>query len=387
MINVFHGFIDCKRCLFRFALAALLAAVVYFSMDFLALKQWDTGESVIVKVLDVGNEKLVLLEEREDYELFQATETELAIKILTGSQTGQNFSLVVTQLKEHGLNLKKGGRYILIADTFDDGATQYSITDVFRIPTVIGVLSFACACLVAFAGRAGAIALAGLGLSIACLLWVFVPLAAGGFPPVPLAFLAVTFISVVTVFCAVQRQKQRKTALFGTLGGATGAWLFGFIIVELWQLSGLAGEGAPLLATTIAGINIKGILLASIMIGAIGAVLDVSISITAAMSELADYDPEIDLFRLWTSGIRVGSEVLGSMINTLILAYIGTSLPMAMLISNAGADFWGLINDPYVGQELVQSLAGTSGLLFTIPMTAAFYVLQEKFSRKKFRRT
>ena len=382
MAHVFDHFINVRRYLFRFALAVTLAAAAYSAMDFFALKGWDADESLVVKVLEVGNERPALLENQEDNMFFQTTETELVIRILTGPQTGLNFPLTVTQMKEHGLDLKRGRKYILIADFFEDGAIQYSITDIFRIPAVIGVLSFACAFLIAFAGRAGFMALVGLGLSVACLLWVLVPLAAKGFPPVPLAFLAVIFISAVTVVCVVRRKKQRKAALFGALGGMAGAWLIGFVVVELWQLSGLAGEGAPLLATTVANIDIKGVLLASIMISAIGAVLDVGISITAAMSELIEYDPEIDLFRLWTAGIRVGSEVLGSMINTLILAYIGTSLPMVMLISNADTEFWGLMNDPYVGQELVQSLAGTSGLLLTIPMTAAFFVLQEKLSRR-----
>jgi hypothetical protein len=149
-------------------------------------------------------------------------------------------------------------------------------------------------------------------------------------------------------------------------------------MVELWQLSGLAEESASLLVTTIAGIDIKGVLLAAIIVSSIGAVLDVGISITAAMSELVEYDPQIPPLRLWAAGTRVGSEVLGSMINTLILAYLGTSLPLAILISNAGADFWGLMNDPYVAQEIVQSIAGTSGLLLTIPITATFFVLREK---------
>ena len=83
------------------------------------------------------------------------------------------------------------------------------------------------------------------------------------------------------------------------------------------------------------------------------------------MAELVDYDPEIPLGRLFLAGINVGSEVLGSMINTLILAYIGSSLPMAVLISSAGVNYIGLMNDPYVAQELAQSLAGTVGLLLT----------------------
>ena len=126
----------------------------------------------------------------------------------------------------------------------------------------------------------------------------------------------------------------------------------------------------------------RGILLSSILVGAIGAVLDVGVSITASMSEFVDYDPDIHLDRLLLAGLNVGKEVLGSMINTLILAYIGSSLPMAILISSGGVNITGILNDPYIGQEIIQSLAGTLGLLFTIPVTAFFFVIQEGFRRR-----
>ncbi|MDR1977726.1 MAG: YibE/F family protein [Synergistaceae bacterium] len=364
--------IDYKGYLFRFALAVLSMVAVYSAVDFWTLRIWDTSESLVVEVVDIGDAKIL---SPEDDEPFRTVETELAIQVLTGEQKEETFSIVVTQMEDNGTELKKGRRYILIVDVFDDGSMQYSIADVFRIPSVIGVVVFACGCLIAFTGRVGARALLGLGVSVACLLWGYIPLVVKGAPPVPLAFLAVFFISAATVFCVVHRKQARAVVLLGSLGGVSGAFLLGALMIEIWQVSGLAGESASLLVTTIAGINIKGILLSSVIISAIGAVLDVGISITAAMSELVEYDSEIERLRLWAAGIRVGSEVLGSMINTLILAYIGTSLPIAILIANAGVNFWGLMNDPYVSQEIVQSLAGTSGLLLTIPITATFFVL------------
>ena len=371
--------IDYKGYAFRFVLAILLAVGVYSAVDLWTLKTWNSSESLVIEIVDVGKETLLPSENaQEGEEPFQTVETQLVIQVLTGEQKEQNFSIIVTQMEGSGILLEKGRRYILLADAFEDGSVQYSIADVFRISSVVGIIVFACAALIAFAGNAGARALLGLSLSIVCLLWGYIPLVAGGFPPVPGAFLAVLFISVVTIVCVVQRKQARSVALLGTLGGVGGAFFLGYLMVEFWQLSGLAGESASLLVTTIAGIDVRGVLLASVIISAIGAVLDVGISITAAMSELIEYDPDIALLRLWSSGIRVGSEVLGSMINTLILAYLGTSLPVALLISNAGADFWGLLNDPYVGQEIVHSLAGTSGLLLTIPMTATFFILQEK---------
>jgi len=152
-------------------------------------------------------------------------------------------------------------------------------------------------------------------------------------------------------------------------------------MVYLWKLTGLAGEGSALLASTLPFLNMRGLLLASVLIGSIGAVLDVSISITASMSEFVDYDENIHLDRLLIAGLNVGTEVLGSMINTLILAYMGSALPMAVLISSAGAELSGILNDPYIAQEIVQSLAGTLGLLFTIPASAFSFVTVHSLRR------
>jgi uncharacterized membrane protein len=107
------------------------------------------------------------------------------------------------------------------------------------------------------------------------------------------------------------------------------------------------------------------------MVGSIGAVLDVAVSVTSSMGELYEYDPSIPRRRLWKAGISVGRDVLGSMINTLILAYLGSSLPFVVLIATEGADFIGLLNDPHIPQEVLRSVAGTVGLLLTIPVTAA----------------
>ena len=199
----------------------------------------------------------------------------------------------------------------------------------------------------------------------------------------PVALASVLVVSAVTIMCVVRRSRYRFAALLGSLGGTCCGFLLGALMVWCWQLTGLAGEGAALLASTLPGIDMRGILLSAVLVGAIGAVLDVGVSVTASMAEFVDYDPDIPLGRLMLAGLNVGSEVLGSMINTLVLAYLGSSLPMAILISGAGVDVMGLLNDPYIGQEIVQSLAGTVGLLLTIPATAAVFVTQEAWTRRR----
>lgn len=280
------------------------------------------------------------------------------------------------------MNVKAGGRYLLIWDVFNNGSIQFSIADSFRITSVIGIVMLICSLLLAFSGRGGFLALLGLGASICILLLTMIPLTTMGWNPVWLALASVFIISTVTILCVVRHARYRTVALLGSLGGVLCGFLCGSAMVYLWDLTGLAGEGAALLASTLPHLNMRGLLLASVLIGSIGAVLDVGVSITASMSEFVDYDENIELDRLLMAGLNVGGEVLGSMINTLILAYMGSSLPMAVLICSAGVDWVGILNDPYIAQEILQSLAGTLGLLFTIPATAFAFVTAESFRRR-----
>ncbi|MBQ9582326.1 MAG: YibE/F family protein, partial [Synergistaceae bacterium] len=307
----------------------------------------------------------------------------LRVEILTGEQRGAKFNINAVRLKDSGVDIIPDRRYLLVEDVFNDGSVQYSIADAYRISLVAFITSLICFILAALTGWRGVKAILGLLISILVIVFLMIPMIVEGVPPILPSLASVLVISSVTVFCVVKRAQYRAPALFGSLGGVLSGFLLGVLMVYLWQLMGLASDGAALLASTLPGIDMRGILLSAILIGAIGAVLDVGISVSASMAELVDYDPEIPLGRLFLAGINVGSEVLGSMINTLILAYIGSSLPMAVLISSAGVNYIGLMNDPYVAQELAQSLAGTVGLLLTIPMTALFFTLQEAWIRKR----
>ena len=372
----------------RLFVSFLFVGLVYCLADFWTIRSWNAQDSLVVRLLEAGPEAYRGEGAEESWgsgeeESFPTLDRPLRVRVLTGKQRNRVFDIMVSRLEGSGVDLRLGRRYLLMEDVFEDGSKQYSIADAYRIPSVSAFIAFVSSLLLAFAGWAGFRALLGLILSIACLLWGMIPLIASGWPPIPLAFSAVLVIATVTVLCVVKRPRYRSVALLGSLGGVGCGFLLGAAMVLVWQLNGLAGEGAALLASTVPHSDVRGILLASILIGAIGAVLDVGISITASMAELVDYDPDIPLKRLWTAGLNVGSEVLGSMVNTLILAYLGSSLPMAVLISSAGADVLGLLNDPYISQEVVQSLAGTAGLLLTIPATALFFILQERWNRRR----
>lgn len=371
-----------KYFILRILIAFLAAGAIYFAVDYLTILNWNNNESQIIKVIEAADESPVL--NNNDDNAFPMLQQFLNIEILAGAQRGAKFNINVVRLKGSGVDVIAGRRYLLVEDVFNDGSVQYSIADAYRISYVAALTSLICFILTALTGWRGFKAIFGLLISIAVIVFLMIPTIADGWPPILPSLASVLVISSVTVLCVVKRARYRTPALLGSLGGVLSGFLLGIFMVYLWQLTGLASDGAALLASTMPGIDMRGILLSAILIGAIGAVLDVGISVTASMAELVDYDPEIPLGRLFLAGINVGSEVLGSMINTLILAYIGSSMPMAILISSAGINFSGLMNDPYIAQELAQSLAGTVGLLLTIPVTAFFFTLQEAWIRRRY---
>ncbi|MBR2207841.1 MAG: YibE/F family protein [Synergistaceae bacterium] len=370
-----------KNFFVRLILACLISWAFYCAVDYYAVHHWDNNESLIVRVIEAGPESVIPPEDEKE-ESYEMLERNTVLQVLSAADSEKLMNVKTIRLAGTGIEIVNGRRYLLVWDMFSDGRVQYSIADAFRVPSVAGIVMAVCTILIAMTGFRGLFALLGLAASIAVLIFTMLPLVTNGWSPVGLALASILIRATVTVLCVVNHVRYMLVALLGSLGGALCGFLFGFLMVWAWQLSGLAGEGSALLASTLPGLNMRGVLLASVLIGSIGAVLDVAVSVTASMSEFVDYDNEIPLDRLLLAGLNVGSEVLGSMINTLILAYMGSSLPMAILICSAGVEFSGLMNDPYIAQEIVQGIAGTLGLLFTIPVTAFFFVLQESLRRR-----
>ena len=370
-----------KGFIARLVIAVIISWMFYSAVDYFAVYKWNDTDSLIVRVIDAGPESIIPTEndEQESYEMLERS---TVLQILSGARTDEIITVKTVRLSGSGLEVTEGRRYLLVWDMFSDGRVQYSLADAYRVSSVAGIVMLVCTVLICLTGVRGFLALLGLAASIGVLVFTMIPLTIKGWDCVWLAIASVFIISTVTVLCVVRHARYRLVALMGSLGGVLCGFLCGAAMVYMWGLNGLAGEGAALLASTLPGLNMRGLLLAAVLIGSIGAVLDVAISITASMSEFVDYDENIHLDRLLLAGLNVGGEVLGSMINTLILAYMGSALPMAVLISSAGVELSGLLNDPYIAQEIVQSLAGTLGLLFTIPATAFSFVIEESLRRR-----
>ena len=163
------------------------------------------------------------------------------------------------------------------------------------------------------------------------------------------------------------------------LGAILIATIFSLLINNFSHLNGLGTEDMRIFAINNPNFNFQGILFAGIIIGALGAIMDVAVSISSGLQEVRNHKPNIGFQELLSSGMNIGRDIMGSMLNTLIFAYVGVSIAIILIISQNGIGLIEFLNYGFVTEEIVRSLIGSLGLLATIPVTAlAAGLIQKK---------
>jgi uncharacterized membrane protein len=158
-------------------------------------------------------------------------------------------------------------------------------------------------------------------------------------------------------------------ALLGTLASLLLTALLGWVFVELTHLTGFADEEAAYLRATSGTIDVRGLLLAGIVIGSLGVLDDVTVTQVSAVDQIRRADPTLPWRQLHLRGLSVGRDHVASAVNTLVLAYAGTSLPMLLLFTQTGRPIRDVLTGEVVAAEIVRTLVGSIGLVASVPLT------------------
>jgi uncharacterized membrane protein len=253
--------------------------------------------------------------------------------------------------------------------------SRYEMLDFQRgAPLVwLGVL-FAIA-VVVLSGWKGLAALGGLAVSLVVLIVFVLPALLTGEDPLAVAVIGASLIMIVTLYFAHGLSIRTSVALIGTLISLALTGLLGALFTSLSHFTGLVDEAASYLGTVNTDFNVRGLLLAGLVIGALGVLDDVTVTQAAAVWELAAADPAATRRSLLAAGLRIGREHVAATVNTLVLAYVGAALPLLMLFSVAGQGITDVITTEAVAQEIVRSLVGGLGIIAAVPVTTALAVL------------
>lgn len=249
-----------------------------------------------------------------------------------------------------------------------EGASTWHVVDHERGSALIWVaLAFSLA-VVAFGRWRGVRSLLGLGLTFVVLVFFFVPAVLAGTSPVLAALVASAAVVLVVLHLTHGTNLVSTVAVLGTLGALAVTCLLAWWGVELLHLTGVTDD----LSTAIDlnhGIDARGVLLAGIMIGSLGVLDDVTVTQSATVHEIARANPDYRVRDLYAAGARVGRAHIASVINTIVLAYAGSSLPLLILILANNDSFSAVLTDQLVAQEIARSAVATIGLVAAVPLT------------------
>ncbi|HEY7453114.1 MAG TPA: YibE/F family protein [Thermoleophilaceae bacterium] len=247
--------------------------------------------------------------------------------------------------------------------------TGYTLYDFERRgPMLILALLFAAVVLV-FARWRGALSLAGLAISLVLVLLFVVPSILDGHPPLLVAVVGSLAVALTTIPLAHGWGPKSLAALLGTAASLILTALLALLFTNLTHLTGLSSEEAVFLQIGAADVSLQGLLLAGMVIGALGVLDDVTISQASTVLALRRANPGLGLRGLFGLALDVGRDHVSATVNTLVLAYVGAALPILLLFSAADLGVSDALNLEVVAKEIVATLVGSIGLIAAVPIT------------------
>jgi uncharacterized membrane protein len=277
----------------------------------------------------------------------------------------------VTDNPAYNISVKPGNEVIL-SITSAGGKPEINISDYHRAPAIYILLFVFLAVFLFLGGKTGLKALAGLIITVLLIAYVLLPLSTLGVYPLITAIficLAATIASMLFI-CGLTR--KAAAAIIGTICGVLIAGIVSSLVIKYAPLTGLSSEEAQILrGSMLIGQDpafYRGLLAAGMLIGALGVIMDVAISIASSVYEMVKVNPTLSIAELYKSGMNIGRDIMGTMTNTLILAYTGGALPLLLLVSQMPSNK--LVNLDLLATEIASALSGGLGLILTIPLTA-----------------
>lgn len=346
-------------------LGGLLLATTFFFAGTLSAQEvhQELQETVKAKVLEVVEQSDRLITGTDATTTVQT----LRIELLAGEKAGQVVAL------DNDIMVLGVGDVIFVNRLVAIDETEYfTFKDVERRPQLLGMALLMLVLVVAFAGWQGMRAIFSLGLSIAAIIFLLVPALLAGYEPA-LASLVIAGVILGLSLFLTHGVKPRVWIAFGGTFSAVGVTcLLAWLSVDWLRLTGFGSDASVYLNFSTGGtLDIAGLLLGSIIIGLLGVLDDVSITQASVVQELRGANTGLSSFELYKRAINVGRDHVGSLVNTLALAYLGTALPLVMFYARANADFWQSINQEIIAAEILRIIIGSIGLILAVPFTTA----------------
>jgi uncharacterized membrane protein len=303
---------------------------------------------------------------------------EVTLEITSGKYAGEVF-LIENHLPKnlaYRIEVGKGDKIIVAIDEMGSEQQIY-ISDYYRNNVLIVLVFIFLALLIIIGKFKGFKSVITISLTMFLIFKVLIPGILDGYNSLVLSIIISSVITILTIFIVSGLNKKSLAAIIGTVSGVVIAGIISIIVGNTIEITGMMPDEAAMLQylPNAIGKNYKNLLFSGILLGALGAVMDVAMSIASSIKEIYNANASIDSKSLFKAGMAVGHDIMGTMANTLILAYTGSSIPLLLILNASGESFASIVNMDIVATEVVRSLAGSIGLIVTIPITAFISVI------------
>jgi uncharacterized membrane protein len=301
------------------------------------------------------------------------------VQLLSGPDEGAQFVLDV--LSTPVTPFPADGRILLSYEPTAAPGEQYTFADVERRSPLLLLGALFAVAVVGLGRWTGLRALVGLGLSLLVVTAFVLPALVAGSDALLVAVVGSATVMFVVLYLAHGIRVQTSIAVLGTMASLLLTVLLAETFVRASALTGLGSDETGLISATVGTVDLRGLLLAGIVIGSLGVLDDVTVTQSSAVWELHLANPAASAGELYRAGIRIGRDHIASVVNTLVLAYVGTSLPLLVVYGLAETGLQDVLTSEVVAQEVVRTLVGSIGLVAAVPLTTALAALTVRVDR------
>ena len=331
-------------------------AVIYQGTDRCAAEVLETDESMII---DTG--------------LVKSGEQSCRVRLLGGRFKGQEtdaFNMLNGSLENDKLFVVGDKAQVVISYQGDE-IISVNMIDHYRIPWEIALAVMFILALILVAGKTGIRAILSFSITVLMIWKVLVPMYLNGYHPVVTGIIITGVLTVVIISLVYGFERRTGAAVCGAMSGLIVTAVLGVIFTDVLKIHGaIMPYSESLLYSGYADLNLTRIFMASIFIGASGAVIDLSVDITSAVWEVVCKKPDIGWKEATKSGMNVGRAAMGTMTTTLLLAYSGGYVTLMMVFMAQGTPLYNIFNYKYIASEILDTIVGSMGLVSVAPLTA-----------------
>ena len=325
------------------------------------------AEQCVAKVIQTDESKII------DTGLVRSGEQRCQLEIVSGKfkgRTAEGVNMLNGSLEQDKL-FREGDRAQVVVSYNADEILMVTMIDHDRIPMELVMGAIFILFLILFAGRTGVRAVLSFFLTVLAIWKLLVPLYLKGYNPIWIGLVFTLLLSVLIIALVYGFDRRCISAVSGTFLGILVTCLLGSLFTDLFQIHGaVMSSSESLLYAGYQDLNLTRIFMASIFIGASGALMDLSVDITSAVHEVVEKRPDIGWKEAVRSGMNVGRSAMGTMTTTLLLAYSGGYIALLMVFMAQGTPLVNILNYKHVAAEMVHTVIGSFGLVTVAPFTA-----------------